>query len=39
MSMAANSVVYATRVDKVGARAKTYRAFRIAIVVTYAVIS
>lgn len=37
--MAANSVVYATRVDKVGGRAQFSRAIRIVAVVAYAVIS
>lgn len=37
--MAANPVVFATRVDKVGARAQFSRAVRIVLVVAYAVIS
>ena len=37
--MAANPVVFATRVDKVGARAQLSRAVRIVLVVAYAVIS
>lgn len=39
MSMAANPVIYATRVDKVGTRARFTRAIRIIVVVAYAIIS